>query len=171
MFHSDLPLSFWNYALLYAVYLINCIPTPLLDNSSPYEKLQGKLCDISMLRIFGCLCYATTLSSHRKKLDSCATPGVFIGFQPNTKCYMYLNLKTHKVEVSYHVIFHENRFPFSKKLGTITSDICMPLPNIYESNDTAYFDTSPFIIIISMMIKLLMSPIMLKIISIMKIQI
>jgi len=141
LFHSDLPLSFWNYALLHVVYLINCTPTPLLDNCSPYEKLHGKFCDISMLRIFGCLCYATTLSSHRKKLDSCATPGVFICFQPNTKGYMYPNLKTHKIEVSYHVNFHENCSPFSKKLGTVTYDICMPFPDIYESNDTAYFDT------------------------------
>jgi len=142
LFHSDLPLSFWNYALLHVFYLINCTPTPLLDNCSPYEKLHGKICDISMLGIFGCLCYATTLSSHRKKLGSRATPRVIIGFQPNTKGYMYLNLNTHKIEMSYHVTFHENCFPSSKKLGTIKFDIWRPLPNIYESNDTVYFDTS-----------------------------
>ena len=45
LFHSKLPANFWNFAVQHAVFLINCIPTPLLKNETPYEKLHGKLCE------------------------------------------------------------------------------------------------------------------------------
>jgi len=61
------------------------MPTPLLNNATPYEKLHKKLCDISSLRVFGCLCYSSTILAHRRKLDNRAVPGVFLGFKPNTK--------------------------------------------------------------------------------------
>jgi hypothetical protein len=36
LFQSKLPPSFWSYAILHAVFLINRFPTPLLNNQSPY---------------------------------------------------------------------------------------------------------------------------------------
>jgi len=77
----------------------------LLNNATPYEKLHRKLCNISDLRIFGCLCYSSTLVAHRKKLDNRSVPGVFLGFKPHTKGFIFLNLKSHKIEISRNVIF------------------------------------------------------------------
>jgi hypothetical protein len=37
--HSGLPKSFWVDAFLTSVYVINKLPTPVLSNSSPFEKL------------------------------------------------------------------------------------------------------------------------------------
>jgi hypothetical protein len=41
-FQANLPLKFWGDCILIAAYLINCIPTPNLSNSSPYELLHAK---------------------------------------------------------------------------------------------------------------------------------
>jgi len=48
---------------------------------------------------------------NRKKLDRQAFVEVCLDFQPNTKGYVILNLKNHKIETSRHVMFYENHFP------------------------------------------------------------
>jgi len=106
LFQATLPSIFWNFAIQHATFLINCILTPLLNNTSAYEKLYDKLYDISVLRVFGCLCYSNTLNANKKKLDSRATTGVFLGFQSTTKRYLYPNLKNHKIDISRHIFFH-----------------------------------------------------------------
>ena len=111
LFQANMPSSFWNYALLHAAYLINCIPTPFLHNISPYETLHGHIPNISHLRIFGCLCYAGTIKANRKKLEPRAHPCIFIGFKPNTKGYMLYDLHSHSIITSRNVVFYENHFP------------------------------------------------------------
>jgi len=95
----------WCYALLNVALIINYIPTPLLNDISLYEKLRGKCYDTTNMRVFGCLCYVNIIIANRNKLENRADPEIFIGFKPNTKGYMFLNLKTHKIEVSRHIIF------------------------------------------------------------------
>jgi len=85
----------------------------LLKNDTPYERLYGSLYDLSLLRIFGCLCYISTHSVKRTKLDSGAISGIFLGFKPHTKGYLFLNLNTRQIDISRHVIFHEHTFPYS----------------------------------------------------------
>ena len=67
LFQANLPPIFWEFAVNHVVFLINVIPTPLLNNITPHEKLFGKPYDISFLKVFGCLCYASTITAHRKK--------------------------------------------------------------------------------------------------------
>jgi len=97
---------------LHDALIINCIPTPLSNDISPYENLHGTCYDVSIPRVFGCLCNANTITVNRKKLDRRANPRILIGFKPNTKRYMFLNLKTHNTGVSRHEIFHENLFRY-----------------------------------------------------------
>lgn len=42
------------YTLLF---LINRLPTQVLSNVYPHEKLFGKVTDYSLLRVFGCMCF------------------------------------------------------------------------------------------------------------------
>ena len=69
LFQSNLPSIFWSYALIHFVVLINCIPTPFLGNKTPYEVLYETLYDITSLRVFGCLCFTSTIAANEKKLD------------------------------------------------------------------------------------------------------
>ena len=142
LFHAHLPSLFWCFAVKHAVCLINCLPTPLLNNDSPYERLYGFLCDLFHLRVFGCLCYAHTPAVHRTKFDSRAVSGVFLGFKPHTKGYLFLNLHNHKIDVSRHVIFYESHFPYQHISSSIpdTSSLSLPVPT-NSSNDYHPFDT------------------------------
>jgi len=134
LFQAHLPPIFWHFAVLHVVLLINCIPTPLLHNMTPYEKLHGSLYDISSLRVFGCLCYSSTITSHRKKLDDRYVFGIFLGFQPHTKGYLFLNLQNHKIEISRHTIFYENHFPYKLKDDNTKSpnNLSLPIPQSYN---------------------------------------
>ena len=113
LFQSNLPSIFWSYALIHSVVLINCIYTPFLGNKTPYEILYGTLYDITLLRVFGCLCFTSTIIANKKKLNPRAATSVFLGFKPNTKGYVTLNLKTRAISVSRNVIFYEDYFPFT----------------------------------------------------------
>ncbi|XP_038687553.1 uncharacterized protein LOC119986936 [Tripterygium wilfordii] len=58
---SGLPEKFWSHCVVTVVYLINRLPSRVLDKKSPYEILHNKKPDYSNLRIFGCQCYVKIL--------------------------------------------------------------------------------------------------------------
>ena len=50
--------TYWTYAFATTVYLINCMPTPTLHLSSPFDKLFESPPNYTKLRVFGYLCYS-----------------------------------------------------------------------------------------------------------------
>jgi len=61
---ANLPTLFWCFAATHVIFLINTMPTPFLNNDTPFEKLFGKNCDLTNLHIFGCLCYSSTITTY-----------------------------------------------------------------------------------------------------------
>jgi len=141
LFQANLPPIFWEFAVNHVVFLINAISTPLLNNITAHGKLFGKAYDISFLKVFGCLYYATTITVHRKKLDDISIKGIFLDFQQNTKGYIILNLKFQSIEISRHVIFHENHFPYKLESGLLKNPntLSLSISNAYNSTFDFFF--------------------------------
>ncbi|XP_015963386.1 uncharacterized protein LOC107487279 [Arachis duranensis] len=114
IFHSSLPKCFWTYAVKHVVHLINIQPSHFLKNKVPFEIIFGTLANLSNLKIFGCLAYASTMVHGRTKLDPRARRCIFLGFREGTKGYILFDLNSKNIFTSRNVIFYEDFFSYNK---------------------------------------------------------
>ena len=114
LFQAKLPICFWSYAIKHAIYLINRLPTPFLKLKSPYELVHGNPPDLHLLRVFGCLAFASTIKAARTKFDNRASKCVFLGFKTGIKGYVLYNLTHKSCFISRNVLFYETHFPYDK---------------------------------------------------------
>lgn len=105
LFQSNVPLEFWGDCVLTAVFLINRLPTPVLENKSPFEKLTGKVSDYHSFKSFGCLCYCSTSPKGRNKFKPRTRACIFLGYPSGYMGYKLLDIETHAVSISRHVFF------------------------------------------------------------------
>jgi hypothetical protein len=54
--HASMLLKFWDEAFLATTYLINRLPSKVIHDSTPLERLFDQKSDYSFLRAFGCAC-------------------------------------------------------------------------------------------------------------------
>lgn len=97
-----------------AIYLINRLPTPLLNWDSPYNKLFGSTPCYTDLCTFGCSCYPHLGNYFSNKLLPRSVECIFLGYNSQHKGYRCLNLKTSKVYISRHVRFDKTSFMYAR---------------------------------------------------------
>ena len=125
------------------MYIINKLPTSILENKTPLEKLYGQLQSLDHLKVFGCLCFASTLAHTRNKFEPRSIPCVFLRYPFGVKGYKLLNLLIKKFFLSRDVIFHETMFPFEST--TYSPHSSLSLPHIFPLVATRPDFTSPLV--------------------------
>jgi hypothetical protein len=92
---------------------MNRVPSMAIKGQLPYQLLYGKLPDLSLLRVFGCLCYTSTHDVQRSKLDHRSLKYVFLGYKAGMKGFTVLALHSGAILTSRNVQFEELIFPYS----------------------------------------------------------
>ena len=82
MYLTNLPLSFWGYALETAAFTLNRAPSKSVE-TTPYELWFGKKPKLSFLKVWGCDAYVKKLQPDKLKPKS--EKCVFIGYPKETK--------------------------------------------------------------------------------------
>jgi hypothetical protein len=82
---SGLPKNMWGYAVYYAVWMKNRLPTRALEKrgKTPFEMLHGTKPDLSKARGFGCKTFVKVKS--KSKLDEKSVVARWIGLSEETK--------------------------------------------------------------------------------------
>jgi hypothetical protein len=123
---SHLPQKYWDEACLTSCYLINRLPTPLLQNKSPFEKLFYRSPYYKFLKVFGCACFPNLRPYNFHKFSPHSKECVFLGYSSHHKGYKCLHIESGRMYISRDVVFHENRFPFAAV--TSSTESLSPIP-------------------------------------------
>lgn len=107
---AQLPYTYWTNAFQTAVYLINRLPTPVLNLETPMSLLYKKSPDYKALQPFGCACYPCLKPYNSHKFQYHSEKCVFLGPAPQHRGYKCLS-STGRVYISRHVVFDSSLFP------------------------------------------------------------
>ena len=84
MSQSDMPISFWGYALETAAFILNRVPSKAVEKT-PYEIWTRKTPSLSFIKIWGCETYVKRQISG--KLAPKSDKFLFVGYPKETKGY------------------------------------------------------------------------------------
>jgi hypothetical protein len=112
--HASMPLTFWDEAFVAATYLINRLPSKVIHDSTPLERLFDQKLDYSFLRVFGCACWPHLRPYNSHKLQFRSKQCVFFGYSSMHRGYKCLKVSNGRVYMSRDVTFDEEVFPFSE---------------------------------------------------------
>ena len=110
--HSSMPLKFWDEAFTSTVFLINRLPSKVIANQTPFERLFGTQPDYTFLRTFGCAVWPNLRPYNAKKLQFRSKQCAFLGYSTMHKGFKCLDPKEGRIYISHDVVFDEHVFPF-----------------------------------------------------------
>lgn len=138
--HVCVPLKFWDEAFLTAVFLVNRLPSKVINNETPFECLHGQQPDYSFLHTFGCTVWPNLRPYNSRKLQFCSKRCVFLGYSNMHKGFKCLDLAEGRVCISCDVVFDEGVFPFAQLHPNAGARLCVEislLPNALLSPPTS----------------------------------
>ena len=112
--NASMPLKFWDEAFLTATYLINMLPSKVINYDTPVHRLLNSTPDYASLRVFGCACWPNLRPYNKRKLAFRSKRCVFLGYSPLHKGVKCLDISMGRVYISRNVVFDESIFPFEQ---------------------------------------------------------
>lgn len=125
MAHASMPLTFWDEAFLTSVHTINRLPSPLLNNLTPYSLLYNKPPTYDYFRVFGCSCYPHLRPYNKQKFQYKSIKCTFLGYNSAHKGYRCL-APSGRVYVSCNAIFNESSFPYASISSSSSPSVSLP---------------------------------------------
>lgn len=113
MFHAHIPGTFWLDAFSTAAYIINRLPSPLLNNKSPFELLYNVTPNYKNFKTFGCRVFPYLRNYASNKLEPRSRPCIFLGYSSSYKGFRCYDPHTSRVFITRHAQFDECSFHFS----------------------------------------------------------
>jgi hypothetical protein len=105
---AGLPKTYWGYAVLYAVYIINRSPTRAIKGDlTPFEAYTGNKPSISHVRIFGCKAFAHVPHEKCQKLNAKTIECTHLGYSEHKRAYILLHRPSGRIFESRDVHFDE----------------------------------------------------------------
>lgn len=103
------------------------------------------------MKVFECLCYATTLKVGRRKFALRGRKCVFLLYSFEMKGYKLLELEINLIFVSRDVVFHELVFPIKQSAQVTSQSDFIPTNSLefverftpVDNNESVSFSTSP----------------------------
>ena len=141
--HASMPLKFWDEAFAIVVFLINRLPSRVIQNKTPFELLFHKPPDYSFLRSFGCACWPNLRPYNTRKLQFRSRQCVFLGYRDMHKGFKCLDPKEGRVYISRDIVFDEHVFPFAQlhpNAGACLRSELAVLPNSLLNPSFSYGD-------------------------------
>lgn len=99
---------FWGEVVHTAIFLLNRVPTSMLDGMTPYQAWHGKKPPIHFLKVFDSMVYIKRVCPHLANLNDCRLKVVFIGYHDGSKAYRFYDPIAEHVHVSCDAIFDED---------------------------------------------------------------
>src|SRR6187401_2181908 len=130
---TDLPLSFWGYALETATFTLNRAPSKSVD-TTPYELWFGKKPKLSFLKVWGCDAYVKKLQPD--KLEPKSEKCVFIRYPKETFGYTFYHRSERKIFVAKNESILEKEF-LSKEVNgrkVELDEVIVPSPELKSSS-------------------------------------
>jgi hypothetical protein len=130
---ASTPVSFWGETTLTAVYTINQCPSPVVQNTTPYERLFDTAPNYSLLKVFGCVCFVLLHPHKRTKLQPRSQLCYFLGYGLEKKGCRCYDPVAKRLRVFRHVVFWEHKMFYSLpsfSAGNSDSQVD-PLPDLF----------------------------------------
>jgi hypothetical protein len=145
-------LKFRDEAFITATFLINLLPSKVLNFETPTERLLHVTPNYDALRVFGCACWPNLHPYNKHKLAFRFKQCVFLGYSPLHKGVKCSDVSTGRIYISRHVVFDEQVFPFAHlhpNVGALLKKEILLLPSstssLHEGAHTANDHMSPVV--------------------------
>jgi histone deacetylase 1/2 len=117
----SMPLKFWDEAFLTATFLINLLPSKVLNFETPTERLLHVTPNYDALRVFGCACWPNLRPYNKRKLAFRSKRCVFLGYSSLHKGVKCLDVSNGRIYIYRDVVF-------MRKFFLLPPYILMPVP-------------------------------------------
>ena len=138
---ASCPERVWGEACLTAVHIINRLPSSVLGNVSPFERLYHTTPDYNSLKVFGCACFVLLQSHEYTKLEPRARLCCFLGYGNEHKGFRCWDPISQRIRISCHVVFWEHIM-----FSSLSKFISIPSTStpLFTNPDVDYFHSDTY---------------------------